>query len=205
MYKWPSLSDYFNELNKDCSYVILRNYEDFEDTNHLDIDFLCESREEFIKCCKSISRTNNPDDLIHQQINVDGTLIPIDIRVIGDGYYDSRWEESILNDKVLFNGVYVPSKEDYLYSLIYHVLIHKNKVSDDYKDKLRRLSSGLDLDNLSNILNEYMKAKGYKYTYPETVYTTFNTKQVDKNLIEKDFNKKLKRDIYKLKNKIKGN
>ena len=48
------------------------------------------------------------------QINVSGNSIPVDIRTLGDNYYDRFWQRDMLKRKVFHNQVIPrPSDEDY--------------------------------------------------------------------------------------------
>ncbi len=208
---WERLDDFFSCLNANTKYVVLRNFEsldkDIVQSAHPDIDILCLNRKEMLSISRSFPRGGNPNDPVHRFIIVNNKKIDVDLRCVGDGYYDTRWEEDILRERVLYNErFYVPSNIHYYYSLLYHVLIQKNKVSDDYITKLSRLAETVNItDNsllsLSN-LEKYMKDNSYFYTYPESPYTIANFDKVDRSLIKHDKKRSLKRNIIKIRRNI---
>lgn len=214
--KWNSLDEFFTCLNEKACYVILRNFENLDSDvlllKHPDIDILCSDRAFLLSISRSFPRGNN-NDYIHRFIFVKNKKIDVDIRCIGDGYYDTYWEKNILLDRVFYNGkFYIPSKQNYFYSLLYHVLIQKNEISNDYVQKLGELARDLNILNNTflNIptLQSFMREKKYKFTYPESPYTIANFKNVDKSLIKKEFRKIFERKFVNIRSlitkKIKG-
>ena len=210
MKNWKSLNEFFRILNENTNYLVLRNYEDFEDglivVQHPDIDILCSDRDNLLKYACSESRVNKSDK-IHRHILIEGKLVDLDIRHVGDGYYDARWEQKMLGNKILYNGMcYVMDPENYYYSLLYHALIQKKVISNDYKKRLAGMASELDFSIKSPLsistLESYMKRKGYKYTYPINPRGIVNFTHVDKNLIEMNLYRQLMRTLYYLKRKI---
>lgn len=204
---WNSLSDLFFAMNN-TEYVVLRNYEeyihDITNLEHPDIDILCSDRQKMIDITKSQTRTSNKDDLIHRKLIIHGKTVDLDIRCIGDGYYDEIWERNILQNRVLYNDLFfIPNKEDYFYSLLYHVLIQKKEVSKDYVNKLQKMAKdiGLNSENVISIktLENYMRSKRYYYTFPENAGTIFNLKEVDRKLIKFDCKKQFQRMIRRIK------
>lgn len=204
---WKSLKSLFESLNQSgIKYIVLRNQEELlEDDflfNHSDIDFLCEDRDKFIEFLKSFPREKK-NDKIHHAINIDGQIVPIDLRYVGDGYYDAEWEKKMLESRQMFNNLcYVMSLENYYYSLLYHALIQKRKISSDYVARLENMRKNLKLNNDSDnldTLEKYMKEKGYFYTYPKDVLTLFNIENVDKELIKDDPKIRHKRHLHGLK------
>ena len=68
----------------------------------------------------------------------------MDFRYLGDNYYEKKWEKDILESKILYKKTFfVPNETDYFFSLIYHVLIHKDKITEEYKNRLNQLSKNL--------------------------------------------------------------
>lgn len=213
MYKWNSLAELWALLNDKTEYVILRNFENLNEeislSIHPDIDFLCSNRNVFLSIIKSEPRNGNLKDYVHRVINVGGKNVDIDIRCVGDGYYDEMWEKEILKTRILSEeGFYIPSNEHYFYSLLYHVLIQKKTISKDYEDKLLNLAK--DVDNETDdfiisvkVLQKYMKTKGFYFTYPENSRTIANFGIVDKSMIKNDLYKKIIRAMYNIRKNIK--
>jgi len=68
----------------------------------------------------------------------------------------------------------VPSQKDYLFSLAYHALVHKDQIADDYKIRLCEMAKAADYeieqdrcntrDGLWNFLHEqWMVPNGYTF------------------------------------------
>jgi len=173
---YKNVHDFFELLNiNGIKYVVLRNYEemhndDFFTEGHEDIDLLVEDINSFIDCSYALPKMS-PDDKVHLEIIVDGIKVPLDVRSVGDDYYDSKWEKEIINNRVLApNGNwYVMDKENYYYSLAYHAILQKEKLSYDYLMRLNKMSISLEIDSSKEAehiknLNKWMKIKGYHYT-----------------------------------------
>lgn len=211
--EWVSLEEFFKHLNGSTYYVILRNFEELTDeflsTEHPDIDFLCSDRKLFLTETRSVSRTKNINDQVHRYIIINNKRVDIDVRCIGDGYYDSNWEKDILNTRTLFqNKFYVPEKGNYFYSLLYHVLIQKDNVSDDYAKRLITMAKELGIEDVSivsiKLLQSYMRRKGYMFTYPENPKTKAYFNSVDKRLIKINYRRLFQRRFLYCKNLIKN-
>lgn len=173
---WENSEELFFVLNNTTEYLVLRNFENLHDEPtskiHRDIDFLTDDLWQipYIVNKKNIKIS----DKIIPRVKIDGKFVAFDFRYPGDHYYDKKWAKDMLERRIIENGIYVPSKEDYLYGLIYHMLIHKKKISEDYISKIKAISDQVpikiqeekmkDQAYLKKILNEFMKSKGYKYT-----------------------------------------
>ena len=188
--EWPDLHSFFRALNEKCEYIVVRNFEDlfgdFTKGGHQDIDFLCSDRELFIEAGGCIPRLKK-NDPIHRKVTVGGREIPVDLRTIGDGYYDTRWEQDMIkNRRVVSEVIYAPSAEDYYYSLLYHVLIQKKKTADDYRLRLGKMAEELGLEAAMDKkeLIRFMKEKGYLFTYPENPKGIFNHEDLPQEMIE---------------------
>ena len=209
---WDSLQVFFSVLNEKIEYLVLRNYEEFIDglfnVDHPDIDILCRDSKEFIHFAESMTRTGNPKDLIHQKIMIGGKPVSLDVRHVGDGYYDESWEKDMLRKRRLINNLcYVMDEENYFYSLLYHALIQKNTLSNDYQIRLEAMAIKLFdepkyLPVSLEMLQSYMREKGYHFTYPEYLGGIANFAQVDKRLIKADRTRCFRKFIFSLNRKI---
>ena len=195
----------FFRLLVDNNCVILRNFENIEtdlvSDNHNDIDILCKNRDIVSKALHATQKKNK--DPIHYLVFVDSKQVNLDIRQVGDGYYDANWEQAILDNKKHYNNqFYIMDEENYLYTLIYHVFIQKYSVGKDYLQRISMLVAkmGMDVGNdYIELLEKYMSSKKYRYTYPEYIWGIFNIKNVhDKKLIEKSIRKNIKYMVRKL-------
>ena len=162
-------------LNKCIDYVVLRNFGSFpyeyDLTEHGDIDFLVSDLEEAAHVLNA--RKVFPESYrVHYSINVNGSSVPIDLRSLDDEYYDPYWSRDILQSRVFNCGFFIPNDEQHFYSLLYHALIHKKILSEDYNATLKSLAGNIGLDTYSSeealeILNKFMRDKNYLYTRPE--------------------------------------
>lgn len=202
------LSDIFETI-ADLDYVVLRNYEEFEDMNflssHPDIDILCRDRNQIIQKLALLPRRRK-DDGIHYYVMLAETKVAVDLRCVGDGYLDAKWEDRILQSKVQHKNFYVMDGYNYFYSLLYHVIVQKHVVAEDYvrrlRDMSRQLSVDFHLDKKEECLDAFMEEKHYQYTYPEYHGTIFNVAKVRQSLVEKNTGGCLKRKVYAFVNKV---
>jgi hypothetical protein len=184
---YRSLKELFYVLNASTEYVVLRNFESFPDSyiskEHGDIDMLVENLNLIVYLTEA-KKVFNKTNRVHYTIKIKGEDVPFDFRYVGDGYYDEEWEKEILATKELNKGIfYSPNKANLFYSLLYHALIHKQKLSADYINKISLLAKQIDveLNSVINdkdslmILDKLMNHHGYKYTVPidNSVYVRY--------------------------------
>lgn len=170
-----------NKLNsiwerlKDTNYIILRNYENIQEELEAggDIDLLCESKEELIKILNLVPRfeINNMNNC---KVLIDDVNIPIDVRYVGDNYYDINWERDMLKRKEKKDKRYVISKYDKDMSLLYHILLHKKAIPDKYINFVSSTYNTLDVDKLLNHLAQFMNENRYKVSIPLDKGVRFN-------------------------------
>ena len=150
---FSSKKDFFRKLNKvkKLKYVILRDQLSEND----DIDILVNNYYLFkrISDCHSYKHKNlnfisNSGDPVEENgikvsnfIKVKNKIIKLDIRFIGDGYLDTKWQKNILRNKVFRLGCYVPSPKDYIYNLMYHIVYHKGFIDKKYQNILKKKTS----------------------------------------------------------------
>lgn len=172
MYRWNSISELLTEMNKQKC-LILRNYECFPRNiveEEEDIDILCEDIKEFTDGIHAYPV--NQCAIYNYFVWLEEKMVYLDIRCIGDGYYDADWEKSMLSNRVLFhNSFYVLSETDYKYSLLYHALIQKPDLNEKYKKVLsdmfmNEISNQCSINEWIFILNDFMCKNKYKYTKP---------------------------------------
>ncbi|MEE0974578.1 MAG: hypothetical protein UH853_02575 [Muribaculaceae bacterium] len=186
------------DLHK-VEYVVMRNYsglmtEDLFTSGHADIDILCECSSKF---AEAINATQcRPGDYTHYFIYINNKKVSLDLRHVGDGYYDTRWQKDILRCKTKHQeGFYIMDKVNLFYTLAYHATIQKKSISADYLTTFRQLSADLNIDLPSNdsatdlamILEKFMVSNGYQYTYTQDKTVILNRKNIiTKSLIKKD-------------------
>lgn len=176
--EWKDMNQLFYVLNSTTNYVVLRNFEglpeNYQNYDHNDIDILTDDflRTPYI--------TNGGKSSFNKEfssfVKVGDKSIKFDFGYPGDNYFDEKWAYDILKRRVFEHGLYTPSKEDYFYTLFYHAVFHQQKISDEYKNKLIKLSIELKLNKInSNIfgnieeskkfIEKYMKKKNYSHTF----------------------------------------
>lgn len=133
---WTSLSHLFYVLNGTIPYVILRGEKeilsDLFSADHRDVDILMETKDyqnaKYIingtSCC-------NPERP-HELIVIDGKDYFIDIWLREKNYFDRSWSSEMLSSRSLQDGLFVLSKQNKLYSLLYHCFFIKGKFAEDY-------------------------------------------------------------------------
>ncbi len=175
---WNSIEELFYVLNRSVKYVVLRNYEclpkKYTLENHGDIDLLLSDLRSVVYLTGA--KKAFPEDYrVHYFIKIKGEQIPFDFRFVGDNYYDKKWQEEILNSRRKVNRIYVPSQKNHFYSLLYHALIHKEVVSDDYILKFNKLSKLLkikikselfDKKEMNLILRRFLRQHRYRVVKP---------------------------------------
>ena len=130
---WENIEELFFTLNNTTEYIVLRNFEtlDNEYTSklHRDIDILTN---DLWQIPYIVNKKNfEINGKIISRVKINDQLIAFDFRYPGDHYYDKKWASNMLKERILNNGIYTPKHEDYLHSLIYHMLIHKKKISNN--------------------------------------------------------------------------
>jgi hypothetical protein len=179
---WTDMNELLYVLNSTVNYVVIRNFEDISKKNleyqHNDVDIITD---EPIRIPYIANGGKAPfNEKFPHQIKIGEKLIPFDFGYPEDGYYDEKWLRGVLKRRVPHDGFYIPSKEDYFYTLLYHAVIHQKVISIEYKNKLKNLSEKLSINNISQktfeniqvakiILEEYMKKNGYHHT-DSTIY-----------------------------------
>lgn len=168
---WDSLEHFFYCMNAIEPYLILRNYDELsQDIETIDdIDFLVANRQKF-SLFTNARKMSKGTERANYQITVDGRLVDIDLRYVGDNYFDQFWQQDCLNKRVLHDrGFYVMDDENQHFSLLYHVLIHKSKIPEKYKK-----FAGSTLDELRVELYKFMHRKDYRMVEPKDVTLKFN-------------------------------
>lgn len=207
---WKSFHEFIEVANKNCNWLVLRNFEYLPDDffgNDKDVDVLCENIENFTKTMNLKKRSWGIG--AYESI-IDNKIVPFDVRFLGDGYYDKLWQYKMLENKI-YSSKNVPrmSNEDYFYSLIYHSKIQKYAVKDVYRRRLNDLAilvgindyevGSINNDNyIAKLLSNYMNINHYNYTTPLDINVSRNKEFL--NLLELNVKKEL---VFKVPIKIK--
>ena len=166
----------FKKLKKNnCNYLVMRNYENFFDDllipGHNDIDVLVYSsndRKLFLKIFKAVPRWGLDDGHAYKFL-WRKEWVELDIRMVGDNYYDANWQINMLNNKIMTgNGYFVMCCIDYKYSLAYHGYYQKKLISPDYIIKFQKwFGSDSNSNFIKEDLRNFMISNGYYYCYPK--------------------------------------
>ena len=206
--------DFFFFFYKNCCYLVLRNWDNLLDDSiygkgHEDIDILCDSLETFIKLTKAnrIHKENKRDNYI---VTFGNSVIRIDARWVGDGYYPIEMEKRLLADRrVNKQNIFIPNEEDYYYSLLYHALVQKRELSDEYSAKLndvrkKILNTSINgcYDDYLNDLGAYLRENGLAVEYPRDPGVVINEKVIKSLPVNKRFPRALLRDLFVLKQRV---
>jgi len=189
--EFNTLNEVFEQLNKYENWAILRNWEELGEgkytlAQHGDLDILVTDYFRTLTILASQARSKEKHR-VHQTMKVGSDIIPLDVRYLGDNYYDKKWEEQMLQNRVKEDlGFYRLANQDYFWSLLYHGLFQKPSVAEDYKEKLNSLNAKeqilspdkiTDLKVLTKHLKKYLRKNKISITKPRdtSVYFSHNT------------------------------
>lgn len=178
MFEWSSLKEFFDNIRNE-NYLIIRNFETIdEDVQHgEDIDILCENKEDFVEKVHG-KPLNNCEDCYNYYVMIHGEKLLLDIREVGDNYYDKKWEQVMLNSKVSNGKFFTMDTENYKYSLLYHILIQKQEIPHKYIKKISDLfdENEINLSWMFKQMTSFMKKNGFGYKMPRDKGVYFNRK-----------------------------
>ncbi len=194
---WESLKQLFYVMNSSLDYVVMRNFEHLPDNRfskeHGDIDFLVKDLDQAVYI-------TNAQRLYKKRykINVEGKDVLVDFEHVGDGSYDQKWQNNILKKRILIkNSFYVPDDEDYFFSLIYHILVHKTYIETDYPDKIKSIYKKLsfydlnrcNFDNYLKFLEKFLSLNNYEIVKPKDISYFFDEKILNYKIDIENFSK----------------
>lgn len=169
------LASLFVSLNDNCNYLILRGWEYLLEKDysgiHGDIDILCDNmkRAREVLGAKKIHAGSCRSNYI---VDCGEKMVQFDIRYVGDNYYCREWEKAMLLGRTFRDFFYVLDDENYFYSLIYHILIHKEEINKKYFETLLSLSDNkpgflFESGVLFTLLKKWMNDNGYNFVIPK--------------------------------------
>lgn len=166
---WKSINDMLSAINKE-DYLVLRNYNNILKIlgTDDDIDILCKDMHKLVNRLGAVC-ISDKEPCYNYYVVVDDKKLLLDIRTVGDGYYDSKWERRMLEEKVPCNDFFILDKENYRYSFLYHVLVQKHEsMAGKYKGQIEDLF-GINIENKERcckLLIKYLRDQGYQCTKP---------------------------------------
>lgn len=172
---WRNIEELLSGIAK-INYVFLRNTEcirnDFSEDD--DWDVLCDDISQFIKAAKACP-LNDRMECYNYYTNIAGKRLLLDIRCVGDNYYDKQWECDMLASRLWDGKYYILNGENKKYSLLYHGLIHKLEFSRLKYDEYYNNTFGVvDMDSLIKIMRSFLAKKNYTVVVPYDKGVCFN-------------------------------
>lgn len=134
-----SLRQFFSYMNDvDFPYVVLRNFDNLPESvgmhGHNDLDLLVYDLDHWREIFPE-AKPVYPLPRVQHKLKIGEINIYIDVRYVGDGYYPTDFEMTILNTREWNdNGFYTPDANHFRLALAYHVVHHKN--SNNYPQHL---------------------------------------------------------------------
>ena len=198
---WKDLKELFYVLNNTTEYVVLRGLDSLENYDssdkHKDIDILAKDYSNFVLLLNGVGGINPYRPHFYVSIKQEQAII--DVWDCCQQYYDTKWSENMFATKVLENGFYQLNPENKFYEFVYHALIHKKKITEDYVEKATALYQKLypkdnfgryPFDTYYQLLQKFMYDKHYNFVTPKdkSVYfneTLINSKEICDYLGEK--------------------
>lgn len=171
---FTSLREFFNTLNSHptLKYIVQRGQKDLEsidnyrDTNDIDIVvndyYLFKAITGAESNNKIYMRENDDGFYIQNNVLIGDIKVAIDVRYIGDNYYNSKWQFDMLETRMLTDisgfNVYIPNRENEFYSLIYHILVQKHgRNNSKHYPRLNELMETLKLKvNSEETIEQYL-------------------------------------------------
>tara|TARA_B110000977_G_scaffold194922_1_gene272418 strand:- start:1470 stop:6215 length:4746 start_codon:yes stop_codon:yes gene_type:complete len=197
---WSSVEELWFALDTaNIKYALLRNFENgviHPKDAHPDVDILLESLE---PACCVMTMYGGPEAKCKrnvqnqgQHVTIGGQKVKLDIRILGDKYYGNKWIQDMLQRRVrglVPNSIaWSISAEDYLFSLIYHVLVHKNDIPSDYParicKKAKRLGYAMQIKQCSDrkylekFVSTWITPRGYRFIKPLDMNVPYNPPKV---------------------------
>ncbi|WP_407316558.1 hypothetical protein UQW22_09680 [Isoptericola halotolerans] len=175
---WRDLSELFDTLRLTSEYLVLRNFELLPDEleDDREIDLLAGDQTDLAAVANA--RPLDPGgDGAQFGCTVAGQAVVLDVRSIGDGYLDRRWQDAALERRAWRGGVAVPRADDHFFSLLYHAKVQKPQVKPRYIPRLGALGSAVGLpggtasrvtddDVAASVLDGFLSAHGYGLPRP---------------------------------------
>ena len=193
---WNNIEEMFYVLNNCIDYVVLRDFEnDLSELYNLsyDADLLCKNKEDALWILNGTS---------DGKVKLKDSECLFDIKYVGDGYYCTAMEEDILKTRKFNNFYYIPEKEYWYMSSLYHALIHKFNFETEYNARLgflfgkKKHDSSKDKKFFIDRCNDWLKNNNYTIVNYLENPKNFNAENINQ------FDKKLYADNLFLINKI---
>ena len=194
---WSSTLQMLKALNGRCRYVVQRDFEGWRRQRAPpdEIDLLTDSYSTVVTTLGGLPATapwtmvGLGGARVRNYVLVARRFVSIDVRFVGDGYYDGNWSVAVLRRRTLVppalqvDGLayYIPAPQDLFLMLLYHSLVHKRTFEhrNDLTQMIRELPVGKAIrgeyervvtsGNASaarEALSTYLSLNGYQFTIP---------------------------------------
>ena len=182
---FKNFNHFFYKINNDLylKYVILFDYnvinkktELFE--NKYNIKFIVNDYYYFKSLIGARStdkinmRENDNGYNVNNMIIINNKEININIRFIGDNYFDSIWQKNILNSGSIIKldniKIKITNSYNQYFTLLYHIIVHKNFIYTKKTDyiKNRIIEKPYNKKILTKKLKDFINKKNYKMIKP---------------------------------------
>jgi hypothetical protein len=180
---WNTWDDVFKILNVCSNYLVLRSFKDLPHNNYeKDLDLLVEN---FQKVASLLCMEQSSSKPYKGNIQVANEFVSVDLRFVGDDYYDRNWQLNMLGRKSFVNGFFIPRIDDLFFSLLFHCKIQKSQVKNHYVNQLQELAVILGFDwfnpNLlgddifiGTVLGGFYLGNGYYFEVPVDPFVHHN-------------------------------
>ena len=163
---WKSLSELFYVLSNTVDYVVLRGKNELlqnKFTNeHRDIDILTSDyiNAKYVINGKSYCNKYRP----HEKLTIGAYDYYLDLWQIQRKYFDPYWCKNIMETRVRIGNYWFLDSTNEFYVLLYHCLIFKNEIADDYKKLIEEWlsASGKNNVNLYELLVAFLNKHKYE-------------------------------------------
>lgn len=179
--KFRDLKEVFDILNdtNELQYVVTHGFENLLNIDiskkQDDIDFLTNDYFLFMNTLDTdekpkggfMNSISNGGTSVRNYICVANKQIPIDIRYAHDQFISYKFQKDILNNINQCKDMKVPINDLYMGFLLYHIVIHKNFVKQEYGKVLN--DNGITnhtIENLKYMLDKFMQENNYEYVKP---------------------------------------
>lgn len=158
-------------LRKSNRYVVVSHFTDAPRElllrRECDLDILCNNNSTKRKIVKLLSARKIHKYLFSKSywVQINGIDIPLDLFVVGDGFYPSAWARKMIKNASYQNGFYVLDKESNYYSCLYHQFFHKKNVNEAGLKKLNNfIKEEQKEDYFLAELISFMDKNRYRFT-----------------------------------------
>lgn len=139
---FATLKDFFAEmLRNKIRYVVIRNWQDAEDESLLgpdsDLDILVQDDD--LPLFNYAIRPITPNAAMHitlRLVRISDSYLKLDVRSPHDNYFPPQLAQKMIENRKKLKSFFIPSDQDYFWSLLYHCTFQKPHLKEKYKEIL---------------------------------------------------------------------